>query len=398
MSLEDLVESLPEEDVRRLLVAAAETHEDVARAVRLAAADDGERLAVLRAAVDDRLRLRRHLDYWGSSRWAEDAAPVVSALAAQVAAGPSPELVLLLQRAAGHLVKAIMRADDSDGLIGGLARDVLDLHLACCGAGVADPDALARWMVRFSFEEQDFFELDPVDYAPALGETGLAVYRREVAARSGPGEIRAPALHDPYAGYPSHAARYAAERLAVLDRDVDRLIALLGEDLSAPHQFIRVVEAMVELGRWDDALAWARRGIAETTGRQVAKLYDLAAGLLTERDDPNARRAPPPMHSSRTPPGAPAPGGTRSTPPARCWPSAIRPAWSRRCSPTARRRRPGPSRPAGTMSCCLRPSGCGSPRPASRSFPGTRWRSTCALGMRCSNAPTNGPTARRSAI
>ncbi len=71
----------------------------------------------------------------------------------------------------------------------------------------------------------------------------------------------------------------------MLDRDVDRLIALLGEDLSAPHQFIRVVEAMVELGRWDDALAWARRGIAETTGRQVAKLYDLAAGLLTERDD-----------------------------------------------------------------------------------------------------------------
>jgi uncharacterized Zn finger protein len=182
-------------------------------------------------------------------------------------------------------VKAIMRADDSDGLIGGLARDVLDLHLACCGAGVADPEALARWMVRFSFEDQDFFELDPVDYAPALGETGLAVYRREVAARSGPGEIRAPALHDPYAGYPSHAARYAAERLAVLDRDVDRLIALLGEDLSAPHQFIRVAEAMVELGRWDDALAWARRGIAETTGRQVTKLYDLAAGLLTERDD-----------------------------------------------------------------------------------------------------------------
>jgi hypothetical protein len=35
---------------------------------------------------------------------------------------------------------------------------------------------------------------------------------------------------------------------------------------------------MVELGRPAGALAWARRGIAETTGWQVAKLYDLATG------------------------------------------------------------------------------------------------------------------------
>lgn len=51
------------------------------RAVRPAAAGDGERLAVLKAVVDDGLRTRRHLDYWGSSAWARDAAPVVDALA-----------------------------------------------------------------------------------------------------------------------------------------------------------------------------------------------------------------------------------------------------------------------------------------------------------------------------
>ena len=181
-----LVERLDEQVARRLLANAAERHEDVKRAVRLAAAGGDERLAVLRAAVDEGLRTRRHLDYWASDTWAHDADPVVDALAEEVATGPSAELVAVLQRAAGHLVKVIMRADDSNGMIGDLARRVLDLHRQACAAGVADPQALAKWMVRFSFDDQDFFEIDPVAYEDALSENGLAVYRREVAKRSEP--------------------------------------------------------------------------------------------------------------------------------------------------------------------------------------------------------------------
>ncbi len=128
MPIEAVLVGLDQAMLRILLVKAAEGHEDVMRAVRLAAAGDDERLAMLRAAVDEGLRTRRHLDYWGSSAWAEEAAPVVDALADEVADDPSPELVLLLQRAAGHLVKVILRADDSNGLIGDLAYQVLELH------------------------------------------------------------------------------------------------------------------------------------------------------------------------------------------------------------------------------------------------------------------------------
>ncbi len=283
-----MVGRLDEGTARRLLVEAAESHEDVLRAVRLAATDDDDRLDVLRAAVDDGLRTRRHLDYWGSSSWAQDAAPVVDALASEVAERPSAELVLLLQRAAGHLVKVILRADDSNGMIGGLARDVLELHRVACAAGVAEPRALATWMVRFAFDDQDFFEIDPVAYADALGDDGLSVYRREVAKRSAPDSApadRSPVLRDLYGEFPSFAAKYAAERLAVIDGDVDRLVELLGGDLSSPHQFTRVAEAMIELDRPADALAWAHRGIAETTGWQVANLYDLAADMLADTGD-----------------------------------------------------------------------------------------------------------------
>jgi hypothetical protein len=257
--------------VRRLLGDAAMRDEETARVVRLAAAGPEERLEVVRAEVDSGLRTRRHLGYWESSEWAAEARPVVVALAEAVDAGPSRELVELLQRAVGHVVKVILRSDDSNGMIGDLARDLLELHAQACEQGVADPTRLAKWMVKFCFVDQDFFEVDPVRYAPGLGEKGLAAYRREVAARS--------------AGSDRFAARYAAERLAVLDRDVPALVEMLGGDLTSPHKYLRVAEAMLELDVPDDALGWALDGIERTSGWQVAKLYDLAADLLADRGD-----------------------------------------------------------------------------------------------------------------
>ena len=183
---------------------------------------------------------------------------------------PSNELVLLLQRAAGHVVKVILHADDSNGTIGDLARELLDLHAQACDAGVSDPLKLAAWMVKFSCEDQDFFELDPVRYAQALGEPGLSAYRQAIAQHSDR----------------LFAVRWARERLAVLDGDTQAIITLLGEDLTKPHQFIRVSEAMAELGRDDDVLSWALRGIAETDGWQLDKLYDLACGVHERRAAP----------------------------------------------------------------------------------------------------------------
>ncbi|MEZ5373433.1 MAG: hypothetical protein R2704_11985 [Microthrixaceae bacterium] len=289
IDVDEVVEGLDDQTVRRLLVRSAEAHEDVMRSVRLAAAGTTERLDALTTAIDDGLRTRRHLDYWASSAWARDADPVVDLLAEEVADHPSPQLIALLQRAAGHLVKVIMRADDSNGMIGDLCRRVLDLHRQACESGVADRKNLARWMVKFTFKDQDFFVVDPVEYADALGDEGLAAYRRAVAKASDGGSAGDPAapLGGLYGGFPSYAAKYAAERLAVLDRDVDRLVALLGGDLSSPHQFQRVAEAFVELGEPDEALGWVRRGIAETSGWQVSKLYDLAADLLADANAPD---------------------------------------------------------------------------------------------------------------
>jgi hypothetical protein len=269
--LESVVERLDDGEVQRILLDAADRHGDVARTIRLAAATPSDRVAVLRSELDA-LRTRRHLGYRESMEWARDAGTVVDEIAAEARSAPSRELLKLVELAIGRVVKVILRADDSSGMIGGLVGQLLETHEQVCDSGAADAKSLAKWMVRFGFDDQDFFTVDPVRYATALDDEGLAVLRRAVDDRS--------ATPDP--GY---AVRYTQERLAVLDGDIDRVVELLGGDLTGAYQFIRVAEAMVELGRSDDALAWAKRGIESTSGWQVAKLYDIAAEVIAERGD-----------------------------------------------------------------------------------------------------------------
>jgi hypothetical protein len=123
--------------------------------------------------------------YYESSDWARAAQPVLQELRLAADGSPSADLLTLIERAVGHVVKVIMHADDSNGTIGDLARDLLDLHADLAGAEVADPIKLAAWMVRFSCEDEDFFEVDPVRYRKALGQSGLAAYRQAIEQRRG---------------------------------------------------------------------------------------------------------------------------------------------------------------------------------------------------------------------
>ena len=211
--IEALIARLTVDELREVVSAAVRGHGDVERQVRLVAARGAGGLTQLRAEVDRGLRTRRFPGYRESAEWARAARPIVAELENAVDGSPSAALVELLQRAVGHVVKVMTHADDSDGLIGDVARDLLALHARACDARVVNGVELAAWMVRFGFDDQDFFEVDPVRYAGALGDAGLAAYRGAVDAR-GEGD--------------SFAVSYARERLAVLDRDVDALVRSAG--------------------------------------------------------------------------------------------------------------------------------------------------------------------------
>lgn len=103
---------------------------------------------------------------------------MVDEIAAEATSAPSRELLALVDLAIGRVIKVILKADDSSGMIGDLAGQLLASHEQICDAGVADPMALAKWMVRFGFDDQDFFTVDPVRYVPPR--------RGEIAVRPEP--------------------------------------------------------------------------------------------------------------------------------------------------------------------------------------------------------------------
>ncbi len=234
--LGEIIDGLDESTARELLERAAAEPSAIAAAVRLAVAVPADRVGILPAEVDAVLRTRRHLDYWEANEWALDAGVVVDAMEAEAVRNPSRELLKLIELSVGRVVRVILKSDDSSGMMGDVTRRLLTIHEQVSLAGVAEPKALARWMVKFGFDDQDFFTIDPVLYSPALGDKGMAVYRNAVAERSAQGRV-------PF------AVKHATERLAVLDGDIEAIVSLLGRDLTAPHQYTRVAEAMLELER-----------------------------------------------------------------------------------------------------------------------------------------------------
>lgn len=56
----------------------------------------------------------------------------------------------------------------------------MELHPQAAAAAKTPVGKLIDWMVKFQFydDEVDYFALDPVAYAPALGEVGMAAYRK----------------------------------------------------------------------------------------------------------------------------------------------------------------------------------------------------------------------------
>lgn len=100
------------------------------------------------------------------------------------------EAYAVTHKALASAIKVIARADDSSGIIGDACRRLLDLHPKVAAAARVPAGRLIDWMMKFQFDgEVDYFELDPVVYARALGDKGMATYRAkldEIRAALGP--------------------------------------------------------------------------------------------------------------------------------------------------------------------------------------------------------------------
>lgn len=203
-------------------------------------------------------------------------------------AGDPAEVFAVTQRAIASATTLIMRADDSSGIIGDACRRLLALHARTAGPARVPAAKLVAWLMKFQFEQEcDFFEVDPVAYAPALGETGMVAYRREVARRR---DLLGPEPADIWASPHAHdwfTIRHNDQRLAVHDRDIDAIIRTYGRDQRVAAWIEDVAQALAEIGEYDLAIEWAERAVSHPDGghQSISAARYLGELLATHRPE-----------------------------------------------------------------------------------------------------------------
>ena len=198
---------------------------------------------------------------------------------------PPAERLAVCQKAIVSAVAVILKADDSSGIIGDAVRRLLNLHPQLAAQAQPSVARLVDWLIAFQFDgRQDFFEIDPVAYAPALGDLGLKRYRDQLQRlrdELGPEPSERERWIAP-GGHTRFALDWNARRLAVLDQDVDAIIATHARDRAVPRWLHDTAEALAEIDRSDLAIDWAKQATDHGNGHQSLQAADYWCALLAQ--------------------------------------------------------------------------------------------------------------------
>jgi hypothetical protein len=237
-------------------------------------------------AVLPSVRTRADLHRWSAANdHGRQMHEAVDRLEQAVPTDDPAQVYAVTHKALASAIKVIARADDSSGIIGDACRRLLDLHPKAAAAAQVSPARLVDWMMKFQFDgDVDYFQLDPVAYAPALGQKGMAAYRArldQVRATLGPEPRDDQRWSSPHA----HAwltLAWNARRLAVFDGDIDAIIRTHARDRTVAAWLQDTAEAFEEIGQIDLAIAWAKQATDFDRGHQSLKASAYWCHLLAE--------------------------------------------------------------------------------------------------------------------
>jgi hypothetical protein len=197
-----------------------------------------------------------------------------------------PRLVEIVEQAIAQAEDALGNIDDSDGSVMPMIMELRDVHMRACNALSPEPVALAERLFRFQTTgDWDTFHSVLPAYQQALGQSGLTRYRELVETAW----KRLPALGPEAARTHFDVNRFrvehAMEELAQTSGDVDALIAVKSHNLSSAHAFLELAEVLRKHRRYDEALAWAKKGISSFKGQRLDDLVRFCIDEHLRRGD-----------------------------------------------------------------------------------------------------------------
>ena len=286
-AVETYLEGLYDEELRDLVLTLASASPNALRALENAAglaldgadaadADDIELMATARSLTS----IHDVLDYYEADAYAGEINDFLDELEPLLddpegADSAAPALLHIATRLRAQLENSI---DDSSGAVSNTCQSAIDLYARACCEGNPDGAELGLWLADFRLTSPGWPNIALNDFLPALGEEGLAEYRRIVnaAARQAGDEGRAR----------DYELTGMLLELADHDDDVDRAIDLLSG--GARPRYAAMIERLLAAGRRREAMACLDCAVADSQVIGANLRYWAAAGTSYEVDPARA--------------------------------------------------------------------------------------------------------------
>ena len=265
-ALDSWLDGLSRADLLTLVREQVRADRDLRRRLELraAAADPGDMQARVQELLDVyEVSRRGYVEYSDAKAYSTQIDQVVDVIDGLTDAGQAAAAVSVARYALQVVTDALGRADDSDGYIGGSARELAAAHAQACAAADVDQVELASWLAGFVLGQGDWLTNFGVeDYGEALGDRGKAEYRRLIT------EVW---QRNPTGWHEKFLMRSTLQAIG----DVDALIAMYAADLGPQGlTHLMIAKELDRAGRADEALHWAERGLREATERVGDQLAD----------------------------------------------------------------------------------------------------------------------------
>lgn len=228
------------------------------------ATDRSVDLSDYRRVLERATRAAGFIDYRAAGDYADGVRAAMDSLRGLLADLPDQAgaVIELVEDALHRVEQTLESADDSDGEIGGLLGELQELHLAACRVAKPNPEELARRLFTWEIHGNwDVFYGAAHTYADVLGDAGLAVYRSLAEAAWERVPALAPGEGAAFDGTRFRVASIMESLVRATGGDVDALAAIKAKDLSHASGFLAIAQLYHGAERWDDALAWAQRGL-----------------------------------------------------------------------------------------------------------------------------------------
>jgi uncharacterized Zn finger protein len=284
--IREYLETLSESVLREWLIEAADRDQGIRDKLLFSAkAKSGGDISSLKSVVRRATKISGFVDWRGVGDYAGRLSDLAQILDERIGDG-NPKLVELIEDAIVHAEDALGHIDDSNGVVMPEIMQLREVHERACNNLGPDPEALAERLFRFQTTgDWDTFHSVLPSYERALGEPGLARYRRLVEAAWKQLPALGPEAFQAHFDGNRYRVEHAMEGLTALSGDVDALVAVKSRNLSSPYAFLELAKILQRHGRHDDALKWAEKGIAAFPNERLDDLVRFCIDEHLRRGD-----------------------------------------------------------------------------------------------------------------